>query len=50
MGNLKCQECKKEIIGGAKIQEFDTNEHTTLHVFCSESCRKMWISSQKKVK
>lgn len=48
MALVKCQECKKEIIGGVKIQEFDPIEPTTMHVFCSESCRKKWRSSQKK--
>jgi len=48
MDKVKCQECKKEIAGGAKIEEFDPIEPTTIHVFCSESCRDKWISAQKK--
>ncbi|MFX1375851.1 MAG: hypothetical protein ACFFA0_08575 [Promethearchaeota archaeon] len=50
MSILTCQQCKKEIIGGAKIQHFDVKEHTTIHVFCSEKCKKKWISSQEKEK
>ncbi|MFX0082185.1 MAG: hypothetical protein ACFE94_10580 [Candidatus Hodarchaeota archaeon] len=48
MAIIKCQQCKKEIVGGAKIQHFDIKEPTTIHVFCSEDCKKKWISSQEK--
>ncbi|MHA2391220.1 MAG: hypothetical protein ACXAEX_04565 [Promethearchaeota archaeon] len=48
MGNINGQECRKEIIGGAKIQEFDPIEPTTINVFCSEICRDKWISATKK--
>ncbi|MFW9881455.1 MAG: hypothetical protein ACFFG0_50975 [Candidatus Thorarchaeota archaeon] len=47
---IKCQHCNKDIIGGAKIQHFDKMEPTTIHVFCSEECKKKWISSQEKKK
>ena len=50
MAIIKCQKCKKDIIGGAKIQYFDIKEPTTIHVFCSEDCKEKWISSQKKKK
>ncbi|MFX1454535.1 MAG: hypothetical protein ACFFDB_04100 [Promethearchaeota archaeon] len=45
MAKVKCQQCEKEIIGGAKIQEFDLIEPTTMHVFCSEECRDQWLAS-----
>lgn len=45
MAKVKCQQCGKEIIGGAKVQYFDINEPTTIHVFCSEKCKNKWISS-----
>ena len=48
MAKVKCQECKKEIAGGTKIEEFDPIEPTTIHVFCSESCRDKWMSAQEK--
>jgi len=48
MAKMKCQICKIEIIGGAKIQEFDQHEPTTKHVFCSEKCREQWLSGLKK--
>ena len=44
MAKVRCNVCKKEIIGGAKIQEFDPEEPTTMHVFCSESCRDKWLA------
>ena len=47
MAKVKCQECKNEIVGGAKIQEFDPIEPTSMHVFCSEKCRDKWLSSRK---
>lgn len=50
MAKVKCQECKKEIVGGAIIEEFNPIEPTTIHVFCSESCRVKWISAQEKKK
>jgi len=50
MDKVKCQQCRKEIIGGAKIESFDINEPTTIHVFCSEECREKWISTQEKKK
>ena len=50
MTKVKCEQCKSEITGGAKIEEFDPIEPTTIHVFCSEDCKKKWISSQKKKK
>jgi len=48
MAKVRCQECKKGIIRGVKIQEFDPIEPTTMHVFCSESCREKWISGLEK--
>ncbi|MFW9987762.1 MAG: hypothetical protein ACFFC3_03830 [Candidatus Odinarchaeota archaeon] len=48
MAKIKCHLCKKEIVGGASIEEFDPNEPTTIYVFCSESCRDKWISKQNK--
>jgi len=45
MAKVKCQECKKEIVGGAKFEEFDPIEPTSIHVFCSETCRKKWLAS-----
>ncbi|MBY8985602.1 MAG: hypothetical protein KGD65_11060 [Candidatus Lokiarchaeota archaeon] len=48
MAKVKCQECKKEIVGGAKIQEFDMNEPTSMHVFCSEDCRDQWLATTSK--
>jgi len=50
MAKVKCQQCRKEIIGGAKIQEFDPVEPTTMHVFCSDTCREKWVSNQEKKK
>ncbi|MFX1278132.1 MAG: hypothetical protein ACFFA3_01865 [Promethearchaeota archaeon] len=47
MSVIKCQLCRKEIIGGAKIQYFDIKEPTTIHVFCSEKCKDKWISTQE---
>jgi len=43
---MKCEVCKKEIEGGAKIQEFDQKEPTTMHVFCSEACKDKWLNSK----
>ena len=48
MAKVKCQDCKKEIIGGARIQEFDPIEPTSMHVFCSEKCRDKWLASIEK--
>ncbi len=48
MAKVKCQQCKKEITGGAKIQEFDLIEPTTMHVFCSEKCKNEWINKKDK--
>ncbi len=45
---MKCQQCKKDITGGAKIQHFDFNEPTTIHVFCSESCKEKWLKENEK--
>jgi hypothetical protein len=50
MAIVKCQKCGKEIIGGAKIQEFDPVEPTTMHVFCSEPCKDKWVSKLEKKK
>ena len=50
MAKVKCQECKKEITGGAKIQYFDPEEPTTIHVFCSEECKNKWVKSLEKKK
>jgi hypothetical protein len=50
MSIIRCQQCKKDIIGGAKIQHFDIKEPTTIHVFCSEACKKKWISTKEKKK
>ncbi|MFX0028789.1 MAG: hypothetical protein ACFFAA_13565 [Promethearchaeota archaeon] len=47
---MKCQICRKEIYGGAKIQYFDIKEPTTIHVFCSENCKEKWISTIDKKK
>lgn len=47
MAKVKCQECKKVIKGGVKIQEFDPIEPTTMHIFCSEPCREKWVSIQE---
>ncbi|KKN51956.1 hypothetical protein LCGC14_0617370 [marine sediment metagenome] len=47
MAKVKCQECKKEIVGGAKIQEFDPVEPTSMHIFCSKTCRDKWASAAK---
>ncbi|MHA1986031.1 MAG: hypothetical protein ACW98D_05260 [Promethearchaeota archaeon] len=46
MAKVKCQHCSEEIIGGAKIQEFDMNEPTTMHVFCSVKCKDKWVASK----
>ena len=43
---MKCQECKKEITGGARIQHFDVSEPTTIQVFCSEKCKQNWLKKQ----
>ena len=48
MAKVKCQLCGKEIIGGAKIQEFDPIKPKTIHVFCSEKCRNKWIKNREK--
>ena len=45
---MKCQLCDKEITGGAKIQYFDPEEPTTIHVYCSDGCKNKWISQKKK--
>jgi hypothetical protein len=45
---MKCEGCKKNITGGAKIQEFDPLEPTTMHVFCSEECKKKWLKTHNK--
>ncbi len=45
MAKVRCQECKIEIIRTVKIQQFDPIEPTTMHGFCSESCRDKWISN-----
>ena len=45
---MKCETCKKEIIGGVKIQQLDPDEPTTKHVFCSEACKEKWLKEQKK--
>ena len=45
MAKVKCQECGKEIVGGAKIQEFDPIEPTSMHIFCSEKCKEKWLAS-----
>ncbi len=50
MAKVKCQQCGKEIIGGAKVQHFDFEEPTTIHVFCSEDCKSNWISTEEKKK
>ncbi len=50
MAKVKCQQCKKEIIGRAKLQEFDPIEPKTMHVFCSAFYREKWISAQEKKK
>ncbi len=52
MAKVECQQCKKEIKGGVsqKFQNFDKDEPTTIHVFCSESCSANWASSQEKKK
>ena len=50
MAKIKCQKCKKKIIGGAKIQYFDIKEPPTIHVFCSENCKEKWITSTEKKK
>jgi len=52
IAKVECQQCKKEIKGGVSqnYQNFDTKEPTTIHVFCSESCETIWVSSQEKNK
>ncbi|MFX0000515.1 MAG: hypothetical protein ACFE9Q_08750 [Candidatus Hodarchaeota archaeon] len=47
MTKIRCQACKKEIIGRAKIQEFDPIEPTTIHVLYSEYYREKWIPIQE---
>ncbi|KKK45469.1 MAG: hypothetical protein Lokiarch_09490 [Candidatus Lokiarchaeum sp. GC14_75] len=48
MAKVKCHVCGKEIIGGAKIQEFSWKETTTMFVFCSEQHREKWKVAHKK--
>jgi endogenous inhibitor of DNA gyrase (YacG/DUF329 family) len=48
MAKVKCQLCGKDIIGGAKIQHFDIDEPTTIHVFCSEICKNKWSNKNNK--
>jgi len=45
---MKCEICKKEVSGIDAIQKFDDNEYTTVHIFCSEECEKMWKYKKKK--
>ncbi len=33
MAKVKYQECENEIVGGAKMEEFDPIEPTTIHMF-----------------
>ena len=35
-----CQQCNKELLEKPTIQTFDEIEPTTIHVFCSETCKK----------
>ena len=48
MAKMKCQVCGQEIIGGAKVQHFDIDEPTTIHVFCSEKCKSKWVTTREK--
>ena len=48
MAKVRCQQCGKEITGGAKIQHFDLDEPTTIHVFCTEKCKTKWINKKDK--
>ena len=43
-----CQQCNKELMEKPTIQAFDEVEPTTIHVFCSETCKKKWTTAQKK--
>lgn len=46
---MKCQQCGKEIIGRAIVQHFDVQEPTTIHVFCSEKCKKSgWLRKRRR--
>ena len=45
---MKCETCKKEITSTEAIQHVDESEHTTVHVFCSKECEKIWIDEHKK--
>jgi len=48
MAKVKCHICGKEVVGGAKIQEFSWTETTTMYVFCSEEHRDEWKATHKK--
>ncbi|MFX1379654.1 MAG: hypothetical protein ACFFA4_11250 [Promethearchaeota archaeon] len=39
MTRVKFQQCRREIIEGTKVQHFDLQEPTTIHIFCSEKCK-----------
>ena len=45
-----CQQCSKELMEKPTIQTFDDVEPTTIHVFCSDPCKKEWITAKKKKK
>ena len=45
---MKCEMCKKEVSNFEAIQDFDADEYTTVHVFCSKECEKKYKAKRKK--
>ncbi len=45
---MKCELCKKEVSNFDAIQDFDSQEFTTVHVFCSEECEKEYKAGKRK--